>query len=304
MKADKKTRKKINGNLWYNVFYITAFVIIAVIGLFSSSFFAYTLFNTLFFKILYLLLTVALLAVRSIQTFLRQMALYGKIFTLTYFNMFALVFAIKPFVTNRLWAILLLGSFIVAVVLLLILAFKYVKEPYYYEITRFEPIIAMIPLILLLAVATLQSYAETTGMWIPIVVAGVLLAAAAVLVFFKYFKNINYFKTEHKSELVFTIILLIAACFYVSSTTVLTINYVFDHNPTAVSVEIIDKRIQSGARQLTSFYLEIIIDGKEKEIDVPVEVYHSKEIGDNVEIKFYNGALGYSYYIYEYAGAS
>jgi lysylphosphatidylglycerol synthetase-like protein (DUF2156 family) len=215
--------------------------------------------------------------------------------------MFALVFAFKPFITNRLWSVLLFGGFIAAIVLLLILAFKYVKAPNDYKITVFEPIIAMIPLLLLLMFAMIQSYVGAGGMWIPIIVIGVILAVVALCVFLKFFKDIDYFK-RRKSELVAAIIVMLAGCFYVSSITVTTINYAFDKNPTPSSFEIIDKRIQSGARQITSFYLKVKIDGQEKEIDVPVDIYHSKEIGDSVEIKLYKGALGYGYYIYEYIG--
>ena len=257
MEIDKKEKIKSKGNLWYIIFYAVALTVIIVIGLFSNSFFAYEFFDSLFFDILYLILTIALLVVRSIQTFLRQTARYGKIFTLTYFNMFALVFAVRPFTTNRLWALWLFFSFVIAIVLLLILGFKYVKAPQNYVITRFEPAVAMLPLLLLLFVAMFQSYVGAGGMWIPIVITGVILAAAALGVFLKYFKNINYFKTEHKSEFVFAIILLVAACFYISGVTVTTINYGFDRNPTAVSVEIVDKRVQAGYRQVTSFYFKV-----------------------------------------------
>ncbi|MCL2062126.1 MAG: hypothetical protein FWH03_05860 [Firmicutes bacterium] len=301
--VDKKEKTKIKRNIGYTIFYAVTFAIIFVIGFFSKSFFAYDFFNHLVFDILYLLLTVALLIVRSIQTFLRQTALYGKIFTLAYFNMFALVFAVRPFVTNRIWAILLFASFIAATVLLLILAFKYIKAPNNYKITRFEPLVAMIPLLLLFMLAMIQSYVGASGMWIPIVVMGIVLAAAALFVFLKFFKNIDYFNREHKSEFIVAIILLIAACFLFSAVTVTTVNYAFDHSPTAVSFEIIDKRAQTGARQVTSFYFKIEIDGQEKEIDVPVAVYRSKEIGDSVEIKLYKGALGYGYYMYEYMGS-
>ena len=239
MKVAKKEKVKSKGNIGYNIFYAFALVIIVVIGLFSNSFFAYDFFNHLFFDILYLLLTIALLIVRSIQVYLRQTALYGKIFALVYFNMFALVFALRPFVTNRLWAILLFFGFLVAIVLLLILGFKHTKAPQNYFITRFEPIVGMLPLLLLLVLASIQSYVGAEGMWIPIVVAGLILAAIALCVFLKYFKNIEYFK-KSKSEFVFSIILLVAACFYISWISVTTINYSFDRNPTAVSVEIVD----------------------------------------------------------------
>jgi hypothetical protein len=301
--ANKKGKRKTKRDLWYNIFYIAAFAAIGIIGLFGNSFFAYDIFDSLFFHILNLLLTVALFVVRSIQTFLRQTALYGKIFTLSYYNLFASVFALRPFVTGRLWAALLFGGFIAAIVLLIILAFKYTNASGY-VITKFEALVAVIPLILLLAFASKQNYIEASQMWVPIVAAGVILAAAALYAVLKFFKNIPYFKQERKSELVFASIIMVMVCFCVSGTAVTTANYAFDNNPTSASFEIIDKRIQSGARQITAFYLKVNLDGQEKEIDVPIDIYHSKEVGDGIEIKFYTGALGYGYYMYEYIGES
>ena len=60
-----------------------------------------------------------------------------------------------------------------------------------------------------------------------------------------------------------------------------------------------DKKIQSGARTVTSYYFQIKIDETETQLDVPADVFHSTEVGEYIEIKLYNGALGYSYYIYE-----
>ena len=296
-------KTEIKGNFGYYIFYAIVFIVAIVIGFLGKSLFTYDFFNRQFFRILCLLLIIAPFAGRSIQTFLRQTALYGKIFTLVYFNMFALVFAVRLFITNRLWTIFLFASFAAAIVLLLILAFKYVKAPHNYKITRYEPLVAMLPLLLLLMLAMTQSYVDASGMWMPIVVIGVVLAAAALFVFLKFFKYIDYFNNEHKSEFIACIILLIAACFYVSNVTVKTINYAFDNNPTVVSFEIIDKHVQSGAKYTTSFYFKIEIDGQEKQIYVPATVYHSKEIGDIVEIKLYKGALGYGYYIYEHTGS-
>ena len=237
--------------------------------------------------------------VRSIKTFLRQTTCYGKIFTLTYFNLFALVFVVRPFVSNRLWVIMLFFSFIAAIILLIILAFKYIKMPYRYFITKYEPIVAMLPLLLLMLVASSQSYIGSQGMWVPGVIGRTILAICTLFIFLKYFKNIDYF-LESRSELIMFCILFILLCLIISFVTITTINYAFDNVPTPVSVQIVDKNIQSGARQMTSFYLKVEIDEKEREIEVPVDVYHSKEIGDYIEIKLYNGALGYSYFIFEY----
>ena len=109
---------------------------------------------------------------------------------------------------------------------------------------------------------------------------------------------------EKRSELILSCILLIIFCFSISFVTISTINYAFDKAPTPISVKVLDKNIQSGARQTTSFYVKVKIKEKEENIEVPVDVYHATDIGDYIELKLYNGALGYSYYIYEYVVTS
>ena len=281
----------------YKIFYIIGILIIGCIGFFGSSFFAYEFFDSLFFDILSAVLVALMLCVRSIQTFLRQTTLYGKIFTLVYFNLFALVFAVLPFVSGRIWVILLSVSLIVALILLIILAFKYVKAPTDYHITRYEPIIAILMLLALLVVLSMLSYTGAQRMWIPVVIGGVVLSAAALSVFIKYFKDFEYFK-QRKSERIASYILLILLCFGISYTGIATLNYAFDDSSTQLSVQVLDKKVRAGARQLTSFYFKIEIEEKETQLDVPANVYYSTEVGDYIEIKLYDGALGYSYYIY------
>ena len=299
MKNEKNVKTQFKRDIGYIIFYSISFLIVSVIGLFSTSFFAYEIFNSLFFDILFLVLIVAMFFVRSIQTFLRQTTCYGKIFTLIYFNLFALVFAVQPFVSTRLWSILLFFSFIIAIILLIVLAFKYIKAPDRYFITRFEPMVAMLPLLLLLILASRQSYTGAQGMWMPVVGGGIILSILTLVIFLKFFKNIDYF-LENRNELIISCILLVLAGFFISFVTITTINYAFDKAPTPISVQVLDKNIQSSARQATSFYFEVIIAEQEQNIEVPVDVYHSTEIGDYIEIKLYNGALGYSYYVYEY----
>ncbi len=297
MKNKENVATKTKRDIGYKIFYIVGIVIIAVISFFGNSYFAYEFFNSLFFDILSLVLIVSMLVVRSIQIFPRQKTLYGKIFTLVYFNMFALAFALRPFVANRIWAIILFLSFIVAIALLVIMAFKYIKVPNNYFLTTFETAIAILPLLFLLSIR--QDYVGAQTMWIPVVVGGVILSICALLIFLRYFKNFEHFK-KSKGELIAACVLTVLLCFAFAFVAINTINYAFDTTPTTLTVQVLDKDIQSGARQPTSFYVMVQIDQTETKIEVPVVVYYDTEIGDYIDIQLYKGALGYSYYIYEY----
>lgn len=280
------------------IFYVVAASILFCIGFFGSSYFAYEFFNSAFFDILGMELIALMLFVRSVQTFLRQTALYGKVFTLTYFNMFALAFAVRPFISGRLCVILLFFSFIISIILLIILAFRYVDAPQSYCITKYEPIVAVLMLVVLLLVASWQSYTGAQGMWIPVVTGGIILSIFALVIFIRFFSQLDYFK-QSKGETVAACLIIVALCFFLSFTTISTVNYAFDNSSTELNVQVLDKKIRSGAKQGTSYYLKVSIDEAEMQLDVPADVYHSTEVGEYIEIRLYDGALGYSYYIYE-----
>ena len=298
MVNEKNRAKKAKTDIGYKIFYIIGISVVFCIGFFGSSYFAYDFFNSLFFDILGMALIAMMLCVRSMQTFLRQTTIYGKIFTLVYFNLFAFVVAVRPFMPGRLSAILLFFSSIVALILLIILAFKYVKAPKNYFITKYEPAIAILMLVFLMAIASMQSYTEGQGMWIPVVIGGIILSISALITFIKCFKNIDYFKND-TGELFAVYVLLVGFCFIISFTAISTVNYAFDDSSTVLSVQVLDKKVQSGARTVTSYYFQIKIDEVQTQLDVPVDVYHSTEVGEYIEIRLYDGALGYSYYIYE-----
>lgn len=285
-------------NWGYTVFYATAFAVLAVIGLCSNSFFAYKFFDNLFFDILYFVLIIAVFIVLSIQNLLKQPTRSGKIFMLTYFNIFSLTFALLPFVSTRVRAMLLFICFVVTFSMLIVLSFRHLKAPKNYVITKFCPISAAVPIILLLALNSNRVYVNEGKMWYLLLMAGAVLSAIALFVFLRYFKNIDYFK-QRKGEFIAAIIGIIFVAVSVALAAVVSVNYALDGEPKIVSVEIFDKYIRAGGRQSTSFNFKVIIAGKEKTIEVPVDIYHAKEVGDKLEIKLYKGALGYSYYIYE-----
>lgn len=299
MVNEKKKKTRAQKDAVYKIFYSIGFSIVCCIGFLGSSIFTYDFFDSPFFDILSAALIASMFCVRSIQTFLRQTALYGKIFTLTYYNLFTLSFGVQPFISGRPWVMLLFFSFIAAIVLLIILAFKYFRAPNDYFITNFDPCFAGLMLVVLMLVSAMQSYVGGQGMWIPIVIFGIILSVCVLIIFIKYFKNLDYFKKNNKGELIAACAVLVVLSFCFSFTAIATVNYAFDDSPTTYSAQVLDKNIISGAKRVTSRYFEIKIEEAEVRLEVPVAVYHSTEVGEYIEIKLYDGALGYSYYIYE-----
>jgi len=77
-------------------------------------------------------------------------------------------------------------------------------------------------------------------------------------------------------------------------------NYSFDQSiPTEYSAEIIDKYIDTGRSEMTSYDLTILIDGTEFKVSTSQSRYYELEMGDVIVIQRYRGAFGYEYMIYE-----
>ena len=65
------------------------------------------------------------------------------------------------------------------------------------------------------------------------------------------------------------------------------------------TAEVVDKNIDYGTRHTPNLYnLEVDINGEEREISVPKFVYNSTENGDFIDVMYFDGLLGETYYVY------
>ena len=85
--------------------------------------------------------------------------------------------------------------------------------------------------------------------------------------------------------------------------TVISMNVYLDRSaPVCHEFVIVDKSIQTGARQLTTYGLEVEGNGCTFKIAVLDEVYYSYEVNDPIVLSRYDGAFGEPYYIYDAVG--
>lgn len=103
-----------------------------------------------------------------------------------------------------------------------------------------------------------------------------------------------------------TLLSIIIMTFFVaygySYTTTGAVNCVFDDSvPTHISCTVLDKDIRSGSRTPTQYEVKVEIDGDTEWIQVSSSEYDDIDIGDNVTIDHYSGALNFGYYLYSEA---
>lgn len=83
--------------------------------------------------------------------------------------------------------------------------------------------------------------------------------------------------------------------------TIASMNVYLDFSkPDYVECLILDKKIQSGPRRVTTYEFKIENENKTFYIGVPEEVYYDYEIDDTITLALYQGAFHIPYYIYDY----
>jgi len=131
--------------------------------------------------------------------------------------------------------------------------------------------------------------------WQPAIVITILALSSTLLLMIKKPNLI-----EEKQDKIFVPLLAIIAGFIIPWLCICTLNFTLDQStPTYESFIIIDKKIQTGSRSITSYELKVQRNEKSFYISVDDSVYYSFEIGDEFNLAIYNGAFNVKYYIYE-----
>ncbi len=300
----KEKEKSISGffnrQTMLKIFYIVSLVYIALVFILRSSFFAYDIFSSLGFLISVQVVAIIVCVVRTVETFRKQINIFGKVISIALPNSVALSILLMSFLDNRALDIVFFLCLIFHLVLLIILAFKRLKSKTVFVYTRFDVFLSLLPFFALLSTAMSQKYINDEWMFVPIVIIGVVLSGISIMVFFlKFAKNISYFKESKKETVAAPIVICIVAfCFALFS--VFVINYSFDYNGIPTDVVVTNKEVSSGYLRPTIHKLLFYFEGQQHDIAVSSHTYFTTEIGDTVTINYYNGALGYSYFIYEY----
>ena len=69
--------------------------------------------------------------------------------------------------------------------------------------------------------------------------------------------------------------------------------------PTYENFVIIDKDVDAGSRQITTYELKVQNGEVDFWLDVSEETYYNYEINDTITLSIYNGAFNEPYYIYD-----
>ncbi len=298
--------KKINWtiNHTFILLYVIGFLGAGIIGWFSNSFFAYEEFNSLWATVLYLVFLSLLFVTAFVQEMISDKPIKDKIIGAFVFGgglaIFLLLYIIGGVVN--------LCALIYSAILCVVMACRCVLTAHKGEKVKVEVkhfiCIGFLLLCSMLHLMKVEFVNDIYMLWslIPAVVISCILIPTGVVLLRKVWRE--YYPTKSKSiaNAVLIIIFVILISFFYSFTAVGTINCVFDGEPVAATYTVLEKKVQTGGRQITKFEVKVEIDENEKWITLPVTDYHELTEGDTVIIDYYDGALGFGFYVYNGIG--
>ena len=280
--------------------YVVLFLAVIIIGFFGGAIFSYKAFAHIVFDIIFAISTVGIFIALSIQYFMKNSWLFAKIFALVYFNLWSTCLTLYFFLPSR-WGVfsILVSTFITLGLLITIAVMKNKESKKECVFGRTALVMPFLFFLVLFIQVLFLEYVNLDMMFIPIGIAAGAVTIGCLLAFFLYFKKYPYF-SKSKSETIAVVIMIPFLAFMLSMATVSTINYSFDDGYTTLHLVVLDKHIDgSGRNSPTTYNIVVEIDGKERDIDVSSVKYFETAIGENIDVNYYEGALGYSYYIYE-----
>lgn len=256
------------------------------------------IFDGLWAEILYKAILCLLLLTLALHAFLQSVAKNEKIRTVIFFGVNLLLLAYLFLFFNRFWPFVCVAcEFCLAVFCLALWLNAQNKGVKFYSNGIVVGVTTSMLLISMTFFMRLDIVDYTFALWLllPAVVVGIV----AAFLIFGTFRDLLYAALGQTSELVAFALLVPVAVYMFSFVAVVSINYSFDGTqPVAGQYEVVEKHVSSGARQVTSYTLNIVVDGKKRDIGVSKGAYNQTEEGDTIEVAYYGGALGIGYYVY------
>lgn len=135
--------------------------------------------------------------------------------------------------------------------------------------------------------------------WLTIVIPSIIVAVVVFIPCLIY--GIKQFKLYRDLEKLIGVPMLgIMVGFLITFLTISSMNVYLDTSkPAYEKFVIIDKNVRTGARQLTTYELEVQKGEKFFYIGVSEEAYYDYEITDEITLSIYSGAFNVPYYVYE-----
>lgn len=210
----------------------------------------------------------------------------------------AVIFLMMRFVVSDIVTFLILAVNTVLPIYYLCYFVRYnTKHPTGYKADLESPtIIAMIlPWFYVLMSLTGYVHLDDGALFIVILICWAVLAVAFAVLSLTVFKQSYLVLIKKRYERIIAVVFGLALIFFYSFVCVSTINTGFSSERHTATYEIVEKKIVGGGKSVKKNLLYITYNGKKIGLDVSIDLYKDKNVGERLEVYTCSGFLSLPY---------
>lgn len=295
-KVDKVQDKVSKTSKVFSIVYWALFAVLLVLLIVGNRVEKTQLTDTLFF-VLYFVMVEAFLFLMYAQNYIIFKNRQKRLISYFAFVINALIFALRLVVDGQ---TMLLVAFVYNTVLLCCVLVKHLLHKTKHKTVKFfdKKIFIVIALALLLAMISglYHTYVQQNIILLyALIPMAVILIAFAILSFTVFKKTYQQLAKSIWNKIAIVLaVLLVSFCYGMAAVDLA--NTSFAKNPQQIQCVVVDKKIQSGYRQITQYVLYVDLNDQRLSINVSSDTYNSKEIDDILLVNLFGGNLNLPYY--------
>lgn len=212
----------------------------------------------------------------------------------------AVIFLMMRFVVSDIVTFLILAVNTVLPIYYLCYFVKYnTKHPTGYKADLESPTIIAIILPWFYVLMSLSGYVhlDDGALFVVILICWAVLAVVFAVLSLTVFKQSYLVLIKKRYERIIAVVFGLAFIFFYSFVCVTTINTGFSSERHTATYEIVEKKIVGGGKSIKKNLLYITYNGKKIGLDVSIDVYKDKNVGERLEVYTNSGFLSLPYIV-------
>lgn len=292
--TENKKIKKFN---YYKLIYAILTVIFFIFAFINIAYFSYNLIDNL----VILIIEISTISIFSLVSLI-EMVTKTHIKThkiIAYVTVISIIITLNLvyLLPKNIWIFVL---FITSTILICFdLTAYFIRKQKYYHTKSISNIFILIGFLIIIYIFDLFSYNyENYSFVLWAFIPCTILLATIVTLCYTIFKKLFNKACPSVLQKVGLFIICFVLCFAFSTSGVSIVNTSFTSTSQTYNSVILEKEIKMEGRNINQYILKVLVNEKQIDIDVSVDAYYEKEVGDFVLIDYNKGCLGFCYYQY------
>lgn len=153
----------------------------------------------------------------------------------------------------------------------------------------------ILPWLCILINLTRYVHLDEGALFIVVLISWAALAVVFAILSLTVFKQSYLVLIKKRCERILVVFFGLTLIFFYSFVCVSTINTGFSSERHSATYEIVEKKIVGGAKSIRRNFLYIMYNGKKIGVDVSIDLYKDKNVGEQLEVYTYSGFLSLPY---------